>query len=93
MNKVKNLVNKFNERIIKQPIITYIYCVIILVILVIIFGTPAGILLWLIHPYFCYVLAGSKNRTKILWALLGLIFNIFALIFLVLLPVSKDGVL
>ena len=39
--------------------------------------------------YVCYQVAKEKGRDAVMWAILGLLFGIFALILLVLIPKSN----
>lgn len=44
------------------------------------------LLIWGACGYGCYAIAKSKNRNKGLWAILGVLFGIFAVIIISLLP-------
>jgi hypothetical protein len=48
--------------------------------------TLIGILLWLLFPAVCGVVAFNKERGVILWVVLGFLFGAFALVVIALLP-------
>ena len=47
------------------------------------------ILIWMLFGAACYVLAEQKGKNPILWAILGALFGIFALIVLALMKSEK----
>lgn len=47
------------------------------------------LLIWVLFGVACYVLAKEKGKNPILWAVLGALFGIFALIVLAFLPNEK----
>lgn len=52
------------------------------------------ILIWCLFAYGSYTIAKSKNRNETVWAVLGVLFGIFALIVVALLPkVENDNVI
>ena len=48
--------------------------------------TLIGILLWLLFPAVCGIVAFNKEREVILWVILGFLFGAFALVVIALLP-------
>jgi hypothetical protein len=50
------------------------------------------ILIWCLFGWACYKQAQKKNRNETLWAVLGVLFGIFALAVILLLPpVNNDN--
>jgi len=47
------------------------------------------ILVWCLFGWACYSLAVKKNRNTALWAVLGVLFGIFALLVILFLPPVK----
>jgi drug/metabolite transporter (DMT)-like permease len=48
--------------------------------------TAVMLAVWALCGWACYQMAQSKNRNKELWAVLGVLFGIFAVIILSVLP-------
>ncbi len=46
---------------------------------------------WALLGYACHSVAVNKGRRGGLWAILGLLFGVFALLFLALLPTVSEG--
>ena len=44
------------------------------------------VLIWCLFAFGTYSIAKSKNRNEVVWAVLGVLFGIFALIVVALLP-------
>lgn len=44
------------------------------------------VLIWFLFTFVTYSIAKSKNRNEVVWAILGVLFGIFALIVVALLP-------
>ena len=49
-------------------------------------GQLIGILLWLMFPVVCGIVAYGKERNTTLWVVLGFFFGVFALVVIALLP-------
>ena len=47
------------------------------------------ILVWCLCGYGCYKIAEVKGRNEVLWAVLGLIFGVFPLLAIAILPENK----
>lgn len=47
------------------------------------------IIVWLIFGYACYYIAREKGLNAALWGLLGVLFGIFTLIIVLLIPSNK----
>jgi hypothetical protein len=45
-----------------------------------------GIVLWLLSPVVCGIVAFGKERSLVLWVILGFLFGVFALVVIALLP-------
>lgn len=50
-----------------------------------------SVAVWCLFGWACYSQAQKKNRNETLWAVLGVLFGIFALIVLLLLPPAQDN--
>lgn len=44
------------------------------------------LIVWGLCGYSCYAIAKSKNRNRKLWAILGILFGLFAIITIAILP-------
>jgi len=100
----KYMLEKLNNKIVENPSLVWGVSFLVWALSAVIFGRSLGKLLdfdfsyvfvflfWFIHPYICYILARSKNRSGLLWALLGAWFFVFAILVLNRLPRSLDGV-
>ncbi len=99
-NKDKSILEDINKKIIKNPALVWGVCFLALLILSLVFRPMLPsyfvsifiFVFWAIHPYICYVLAKNKNRSGILWAILGAWFFVLPIIILWRLSESKDGV-
>lgn len=47
-------------------------------------------IIWILCVFACYKIAEAKNRSAGVWAVLGILFGILALIFILLLPENKE---
>ena len=48
---------------------------------------PVTIIIWIAMGAICYAIAERKNRSPLIWAALGVLFSVIALIVLLILPV------
>lgn len=48
------------------------------------------LIIWIVMAYVCYDVAKEKGLDSGIWGILGLIFGIFALIILVMIPKKKN---
>ena len=49
-----------------------------------------AIIVWCICSFICYSIAESKGRSGALWAALGILFGIFAVIVIALMPSQNE---
>lgn len=49
------------------------------------------VIIWGLCGWACYSMALKKNRNESLWAVMGVLFGIFAIIVLALLPVNYNN--
>lgn len=53
-------------------------------------GANILLLIWLAFALTCYKVAEEKNRDKIFWGILGILFGLLTLMILVMLPKKRN---
>ena len=48
-----------------------------------------ALLVWCLCSWACYSIAKSKGRSEALWAVLGILFGVFAVLAIAILPENK----